>query len=408
MNTPSSSNSPTGSLHETERPVHGAGCRGACGSRLTAWVLGAVVLLVAATLGRSELLGSGAGAAPLRPGFAQHDAPTLTPEATLRATAGGLPLLWSMWQVPMPRVEGISADIWVSSNFGLYETAGPMRYDLDPGLLARHRDKCAADARQRVPVNGGARYAVIDYEHWWPVWENNTPQVRAAWRRHVDTHRAQAVRGLTGDARERAYESAWTSINRRFWRATFEGARLGNPRALWGIYAQPQRSFWVWGNRPAADEFVERSVDRLAWLWEMTDAIYPSIYVFYPSVGAGVRPGPGYVDRAAQSRYLSESLRAAGRAASLSSRGRLPVVPLVMPVYHESNRRVWAGTDFAGLSSADWGLVLSACAAGGADGLCLWLGGGRTEQALRWWSRTGLPAYAAQRGPAPSGKAPAR
>lgn len=404
MNTPSTSNNPSGSLAETEHPEHGVACRGACGSRLTAWVLLGVVVLVVATLGRGVLFGSGAGAAPLRPGFAAHTMAPLTPDATVRAVAGGPPLLWSMWQVPMPRLEGVSSDIWVSGNFGLYETAGPMRYDLDPGLLVRHRDKCAADARQRVPVNGGARYAVIDYEHWWPAWENNTPQVQSAWRRHVDTHRAQAVRGLSGRAREQAYETAWTEINRRFWRATFEGARTGNPRALWGIYAQPQRSFWVWANRPAADEFVERSVDRLAWLWEMSDAIYPSIYVFYPSVGAGVRPGPGHVGRAEQSRYLSESLRAAGRAASLSSRGRLPVVPLVMPVYHESNRRAWAGTDFAGLSHEDWGLVLSACAQSGVQGLCLWLGGGRTEQALRWWSRTGQPEFVAQRGAGLRGK----
>jgi len=131
-----------------------------------------------------------------------------------------------------------------------------------------------------------------------------------------------------------------------------------------GYYgAPPLRDYWRAIRPPASKEWQSYSGDndRLRPLAESVDALFPSLYTFYPDQGGWVRFAYGQIAEAR--RY---------------GNGK-PVFAFLWPQYHDSNRTL-AGTY---LPADYWRLELET-AKQYADGIILWGGWGSNNRPAKW------------------------
>ena len=145
------------------------------------------------------------------------------------------------------------------------------------------------------------------------------------------------------------------------------------PNVQFGLYGTvPIPDYWRAIRDPASEEFRswQQDNDRLEAVSDRIDALFPSIYTFYP-------------DRQGWVTYAIAQIAEARRKA----KGK-PVYVFLMPLYHESNRLL-------GLQPLDqdfWELQLST-AAQYADGLVIWGGWGAHgpepwNEEAPWWQVT--------------------
>lgn len=131
-----------------------------------------------------------------------------------------------------------------------------------------------------------------------------------------------------------------------------------------GYYgAPPLRDYWRAIRPPASKEWQAYSGDndRLRPLAEAVDALFPSLYTFYPDQGGWVRFAYGQIAEAR--RY---------------GNGK-PVFAFLWPQYHDSNRAL-VGTY---LPADYWRLELET-AKQYADGIVIWGGWGSDNRPARW------------------------
>ncbi len=131
-----------------------------------------------------------------------------------------------------------------------------------------------------------------------------------------------------------------------------------------GYYgAPPLRDYWRAIRPPASKEWQSYSGDndRLRPLAEAVDALFPSLYTFYPDQGGWVRFAYGQI---AEARRYGNSK---------------PVFAFLWPQYHDSNRAL-VGTY---LPADYWRLELET-AKQYADGIILWGGWGSNNRPEKW------------------------
>ncbi|XP_057702908.1 hyaluronidase-1 [Corythoichthys intestinalis] len=151
----------------------------------------------------------------------------------------------------------------------------PQNTSLDEHLNMSRDDIC-----HYIPDRDFQGLAVIDWESWRPLWERNwdTKQVyqegsRALVRsKHTDLKPAQ-VDALAHDEFEAAA--------RKFMAETLKLGQKERPGGLWGFYGFPNcYNYYKSGNYsgqcPAAES--EKN-NKLAWLWNVSSALYPDIYL---------------------------------------------------------------------------------------------------------------------------------
>jgi hypothetical protein len=146
-----------------------------------------------------------------------------------------------------------------------------------------------------------------------------------------------------------------------------------SPNVRFGFYGTvPVPDYWRAIRDPASEEFRswQQDNDRLEAVSDRIDALFPSVYTFYP-------------DRQGWVTYAVAQIAEARRKA----KGK-PVYVFLMPLYHESNRLL-------GLQPLDqdyWELQLNT-AAQHADGLVIWGGWGTNgpepwNEEAPWWQVT--------------------
>jgi hypothetical protein len=176
-------------------------------------------------------------------------------------------------------------------------------------------------------------YAVIDYEYWSPLWSHTPQRYRNA---SIERERSRAPNAPADTIRTRARRNYETAA-RTFLVRTLEYANQLRPNAKWGYYGYPHPG----RVRSKEDRASKQATnDRLQWLYDASEVIYPSIYMMRKSTSGVAESGESPVEENCD--YVRYTLEEAARI----SRGK-PVVPFTWHLYHNSNPE-YAGTLLSG------------------------------------------------------------
>ncbi|XP_041080411.1 hyaluronidase-1-like [Polyodon spathula] len=199
--------------------------------------------------------------------------------------------------------------------------------------------------------------AVIDWEEWRPLWARNWGSLRKYRRvskklvrlRHPELPEKKVL-----ETAKMEFEMAARELMSR----TLQLGSHLRPLGMWGYYKFPDCYNYNWkkpGNYTGHchPKDPERN-DRLAWMWQGSTALYPSIYLHRPLASSG--KGALYV------RYrVLEAMRVATSFASAS--GSLPVLPYARVAFAQSLKY---------LSQMDLEHTIGESASLGAAGVVLW------------------------------------
>lgn len=215
-------------------------------------------------------------------------------------------------------------------------------------IFRKHMDELVTD-----PEFSGV--GVIDFESWRPTFRQNfgslQPYKDLSMKIEKQRHPNLPPKWLEAEATRR-----FESTGRDFMAQTLLLAKQLRPRAAWGYYAFPycfnMNGASGNGQREDCSTEVQRENDRIQWLFDDSDIIFPSVYL-REKLGAG--------DRVKLIRgRVKEAVRVAGRA-QVQPKPR--VLTYIRYVYTDSIKF---------LTESDWINALNAMKQLGSDGVILW------------------------------------
>lgn len=213
--------------------------------------------------------------------------------------------------------------------------------------LAAHVQRLKADIQKAIPDPNWDGYAVIDYESWWPAWEQHQEEGI----REESLKRARAGHpGLSNEEVERIAAEEFEAAAGRFLLVTLEACKAERPRAKWGYYAYPSH-------------FPTKRLDVYQPIFDASTAFYPSLYVRYFGVADKEVPGVGQ-RRISEYAVFMERVVRESRAVV----GDRPILPFIWARYFDGNRTY--GLQF--LNGLDLRAMLDTPWLGGADGAIFW------------------------------------
>lgn len=182
---------------------------------------------------------------------------------------------------------GKNVTIFYSDKLGLYPYYNKLNESVNGGVpqnssLVDHLSQAKTDIQKNIPDEDFQGLAVIDWENWRPLWDRNwdTKDIyRKASRKlvkdkHPDWGPAQIEAQSLKD-----FEVAAQA----FMEETLRLGRDKRPGGLWGYYGFPEcYNFQFKKNSTYQGECPPLEVKRnnkLAWLWDVSSAFYPNIYL---------------------------------------------------------------------------------------------------------------------------------
>lgn len=256
---------------------------------------------------------------------------------------------------------------------------GPMLLSASrqPGWRDGLRSRMAsAMALRNIPPNTRG-YGVIDLEFLPPTWpERRVPwnpngtvsshlvaQV-ASWKQYINTTRPDLIAGRTQEERDAAYRSTWEEATRDMFLACLEEARALRPELKWGYYGYPNTL--MHGENGDPNNLRRRMNDELQWLWDASDAIYPSLYHQFAAVPNGTPlTNPAMREDWFVYRFFDSNMR----EARLRAGREKPVLAFIGLHYFEFVPAPYMGTF---LQPRDLDIALSLPKRYGADGVIFW------------------------------------
>lgn len=186
------------------------------------------------------------------------------------------------------------------------------------GSLTSHGQAFLNTLNSLVPTDfKGA--AVLDFEDYYPSLQLSAPQYKNASRAWV---RARHPTWSPAEVDQESYAS-FNASAKDFFKTLLWVGREARPGALWGYYHYPYCHDYSPGEHVCRPKTQEMN-DALAWLFEGSAALYPSLYVFK---GAGFSPSTRRLHAAAA---LEEADRVRQKVNSTA-----PVLPYVWYRYHD-------------------------------------------------------------------------
>lgn len=239
------------------------------------------------------------------------------------------------------------------------------------GNLTHHLQAFASGVKDWIPDPDWSGNAVLDFEAWTPVWEENTSP--DSW--HSRVYQNESIRLVkarhpewTHDQIEVLAKQEFESAATEWFVRSLELGRSLRPKAKWGFYGRPANNLGdCVGNGtnlrcsydgPAGNRLREFS-DRQSAVWNASTALYPSIYL-----PVDVKGKP-YVAAAYVRAVVSEGRRIAAN---------IPVLPYAWHYYHDGQTL---------LPTDEVVSVLKNSLDRGADGLVIW---GGDHLASSYWS----------------------
>ncbi|CAN9512003.1 unnamed protein product [Ophioblennius macclurei] len=180
---------------------------------------------------------------------------------------------------------GDNITIFYSSLLGLYPSYTGQGQAVNGGVpqnssLDDHLRKARSDIRSDISDKNFQGLAVVDWESWRPVWLRNWDSMQVYCEasrslvrsRHPDWSPAQV---------EAAARVEFEGAARKFMEETLKLGQEERPGGLWGFYGFPNcynhyNGSGYTGECPAVE--IKRN-DELAWLWNVSSALYPDIYL---------------------------------------------------------------------------------------------------------------------------------
>jgi hypothetical protein len=163
--------------------------------------------------------------------------------------------------------------------------------------LTQHLAQWRVDIARNFPDAGSTAVVALDWEDWWPVWENNEPGINTTnyfvYGEVARRLARAAAPHLPPAAVEVKAKAAWEAACQQWLTATMNLARTVRPQITWGFYNMPGATAET---RPGAAP----GNPSLDWLWSSVDALFPSIYLSQPDLPSNL---------AAVNRVLTEANR---------------------------------------------------------------------------------------------------
>ncbi|XP_067314663.1 hyaluronidase-1 [Pseudorasbora parva] len=150
------------------------------------------------------------------------------------------------------------------------------------GSLKQHLWKAYGDLRADIPNRDFHGLAVVDWEKWRPLWERNWDTKAVYWKGSKSLVKAKHPNWNPGQIETEAVRE-FEDASRAFMEETLKLGRRERPGGLWGFYGFPgcynyqyKKNGTYTGECPALE--MKRN-DKLAWLWNVSSALYPDIYL---------------------------------------------------------------------------------------------------------------------------------
>ncbi|XP_028302922.1 hyaluronidase-1 [Gouania willdenowi] len=226
---------------------------------------------------------------------------------------------------------GENITIFYSEKLGLYPMYSGRGVAVNGGVpqnssLEDHLRAAKENIHTIIPDDKFQGLAVVDWESWRPIWERNWDSMQVYWEgsraivssKHPDWSPAQV---------EAVARVEFEEAGRKFMEETLKLGQKERPKGFWGFYGFPNcynyhnaKSSNYTGECPSVE--MGRN-DELVWLWNISSALYPDIYLGYDLRGLHKE-----VLRYARHRIL-EALRAADKMTPSPP----PVFPYARIVY---------------------------------------------------------------------------
>ncbi|XP_061583331.1 hyaluronidase-1 [Cololabis saira] len=254
---------------------------------------------------------------------------------------------------------GSNITIFYADKLGLYPRYSVQGKPINGGVpqnssLNDHLRVASDNIRKYIPERDFKGLAVVDWESWRPIWERNWDSKEVYWEgsrtivrsKHPDWSPAQV---------EAAARVEFEEAGRKFMEETVKLGQNMRPNGLWGYYGFPNCYNYYndknyTGECPPVD--LKRN-DELFWLWNVSSALYPDIYLSMEMRGLGREV----------LLYSHHRIQEAVRAAAKVTPSALPVFPYTRIVYTYT-------LDF--LSKEHLVYTIGESAALGSAGVVLW------------------------------------
>lgn len=226
------------------------------------------------------------------------------------------------------------------------------------GNLTEHLSKAKAQINHYISQDSSPGLAVIDWESWRPLWEQNWGSKRIYQRLSI-THALQMAPFLASKNISKLAKSQFQQAGRRFMEKTISLGVGERPSRRWGFYLFPDCYNYGWakpGYTGQCSAKTQRQNNQMLWLWQRSTALFPSVYLHQ-----SLRNSP-------QAKfYVRNRVQEALRVAALPKR------PYTMPVYVYS-RPLYRYQAEKFQSPMDLVSTVGESAALGASGVVMWGG----------------------------------
>lgn len=228
---------------------------------------------------------------------------------------------------------GQNMTIFYKNKFGLYPYISPQGDWHNGGIpqkvnLKRHLEKATKEITELLN-NNFQGLAVVDWEEWRPLWRRNwVPKMvyREASKQWV----RKRFRGLSPEEQTHLAKVEFEEAARVLMETTLALGKKLRPHGFWGFYRFPDCFNDKWGKEENyTGQCNPKEVlwnDQLMWLWKISSALYPSIYL------------PLKVPALYRQHYIHHRLGEAFRVAQFGTEHPLPVLPYSRVSYRRSSK----------------------------------------------------------------------
>ena len=236
------------------------------------------------------------------------------------------------------------------------------------GNLTRHLERVRADVARYIPSPLYRGAAVIDFEQWHPVYDANNygaKGVVGADYQNESKNWVQQRHPSWGSARvEASARQEFDDASREFMEQTLLLCKALRPHASWGYYGYPSCGKCGNSMSPPCGECPQVGMgggmaanDRLGWLWENSDVLYPGIYLCCST------------NHEARNQSFVRAAMAETQRVMAGAEVSLPIFPYIWPSWEDE------GGGF--LDPATLEMLLSTIVQEGGDGVVVW--GAKTD-----------------------------
>ncbi|XP_055011245.1 hyaluronidase-2-like isoform X2 [Boleophthalmus pectinirostris] len=224
------------------------------------------------------------------------------------------------------------------------------------GNLTAHLTKAEIDIDKYIPQDSSPGLAVIDWESWRPLWDQNWSSKKL----YQDVSIKQTSKKEPGSFRKTINDvkKEFETAARRYMEETLKLGRKMRPNRRWGFYLFPDCFNYDWMKDTdytgKCSKKTQVQNNQMSWLWEASTALFPSIYL-----NKKLRDSKRVV------MFVQNRVQEALRVATLpNQKHSLPVYVYARPLYRDHNNVF--------LSQSDLVHTVGESAALGAAGIVMW------------------------------------